>query len=263
MIYIPVEKGAVIPLDGSTKETHLDRAQKTAQAGLYAQAMSGYIAWLADRWNDLTRNAQVQVAAYTRAARAMFPSGQSRLTDYYAILALAIDLALRYAADCGAIEQPEAEPLAEIYRHELIEMLRAQSARVAAESPVIKFWEALQDLLAQERICFAPRLSTGYIKPERATLVGWFDPADAEEPRVYLLTNAALAEAKAYWKRLDESFDVSSDALRRQLRQQGYIARRGSDHYERNTYINKEKGRKRTLWLDPKALQEKAGVALG
>jgi hypothetical protein len=94
-------------------------------------------------------------------------------------------------------------------------------------------------------------------------LVGWLDPADAEKPLVYLLTNAALAEAKAYWKRLDESFDVSSDALRRQLRQQGYIARRGSDHYERTTYINKNRDRERTLWLDPKALQEKAGVSIG
>jgi hypothetical protein len=261
MIYIPVEKGSIIPLDGSTDESDLDRAQKRAQSGLYAQAMSGYIAWLAERWEDMERDTHAQITAYTRAARAMFPSGQSRLTDYFAIMAVAINLALEYAADRGAIEQHETAPIAEIYRHELIEMLLAQSTRVAAESPVIKFWEAIQDLLAQGHVYFAPRLATEYIKPDRSELIGWFDPEGTEDPKVYLLTNGALAAAKAYWHALDESFEVSSDALRRQLRQQGYLAKRGGDHYERKTYISKTAGRTRTLWIDPDALQEKSGIS--
>ena len=93
--------------------------------------------------------------------------------------------------------------------------------------------------------------------PEHATLIGWYD-----DERAYLLTNAALTEAKRYWEGLDERLDILTDAFRRILQQQGYVDQRADRQMERTTYINKETSRTKTLWLDLDAMRDQAGVVL-
>ncbi len=258
MIYVPVEAGQIIRPD-STGETPLDIAQQKAMEGLYAQAMAGYIAWLARRWNRLEEELPQEIEHHSRVARGLFPPGQSRLTDYYGILVVAVRLALEYAADHEAITEQDVETLWEIYRLELVELLRSQSERVAAQSPAVKFFQALNDLLAQEKVYFAPRRDPSFIPPDRAELIGWYDD---EKDRVYLLTNVALAIVKDYWQALDERFDTLADALRRELWQHGYVAERDGRNIEKKPYINRDVGRVRVLVLDARVLREKAGLIL-
>ena len=253
-IYVPVDPGSIIA-GNSDEENKLDKAQKNAQAGLYAQAMGGYIQWLAGQWEHLMATVPEEIELESRAGRTFFPSRQSRLADYYAILAVALHQMLRYAAERGVISDREAAMKETTYKQVLIDLLRSQGARVASQSPTVKFWNALNDLLAQQEVYFAPRLDTAYIAPEHAALAGWYD-----EEYVYLLTNAALKEVKAYWSSLDERLDILSDAFRRILQNEGYVARRADSQLERKTYINSEIGRKRTLWLDRQAVEEKGGV---
>ena len=255
MIYVPVEKGQVIKT-GGPGESDLDLAQRQAMSGLYAQAMAGYVGWLAARWQQLREELPARIQASGRIARDLFPSGQARLTDYYGLLIEAIRLALTYADAHGAISG-DVEALLEVYRFELIKLLHAQSERVAGESPVIKFWSAISDLLAQEKVYFAPRLGESFAPPERSTLIGWYD-----KEYVYLLTNAALTQVKAYWQGLDERFDTLTDALRRELWQQEFVAQRDERQYERVTYI-RGKSHTRTLWLDADALLERTGIDPG
>jgi hypothetical protein len=252
MIYVPVEKGEVIRTDGAG-ESDLDAAQQEAMDGLYAQAMAGYVTWLAERWEMLREELPGRVQAASRTARQLFPSGQARLTDYYGLLIEAIRLALIYADVHGALPGG-VEASLEAYRFALIELLRSQSERVAGESPVVKFWSAIADLLAQEKVYLAPRLDDGtFITPNNADLIGWYD-----ESYVYLLTNAALAQVKQYWEALDERFDTRTDALRRELWQRDYVAKRTERQFERKTYVQGK--RKRTLWIDPQVLSERTGI---
>ncbi|MBN1661610.1 MAG: DUF927 domain-containing protein, partial [Anaerolineae bacterium] len=261
MIYIPVEAGQVIQVDDKDNgaETELDKAQRQAMDGLYAQAMAGYVAWLARNWERLEEEVPDRIERASRAGRALFPSGQSRLSDYYGLLATAAGLALEYAGHYGVLTQDDVELMTEICRHHLVELLRSQAERVDTQSPVLKFFQAVADMLAQGKIYFAPRKDMTFIPPERAELVGWYD---GEQGQVYLLTNAALTLAKSYWQALDERFDTLADALRRELWQQGFVTSRDGSHFEQKPYINRQAGRVRVLVLNGRALREKMGISL-
>jgi hypothetical protein len=258
-VYVPVEAGEIIKADVQG-ETPLDGAQRQAMAGLYASAMAGYVVWLARRWDELAEELPRRIDRASRAARALFPAGQSRLTDYYGLLVSAAHLALAYAADHGVLTADDVAAREEAYRMELVDLLRSQSDRVDAQSPAVKFFQALEDLLAQRKVYFAPRQDETFVPPERAELIGW---TDAERGWVYLMTNVALARAKEYWQALDERFDTLADALRRQLLQQGYVARRAKGQLECKLYINRKMGNKRVLVLDVQTLREKAGISVG
>ncbi|MBU0495142.1 MAG: DUF927 domain-containing protein [Chloroflexi bacterium] len=264
MIYVAVEAGQVIqPDQPANGDTPLDRAQHQAQQGLYAQAMAGYVIWLACHWDRLARELPESIAQYSRLGRGLFPAGQSRLTDYYGLLAATLHTVLAYATDSGGCNADDAAVIGEAYRHALVDLLRSQSDRVAAQSPVLKFWQALSDLAAQSKVYFAPRLSEDYVPPYQAELMGWYDQEQGQITRIYLLTNVALSQAKTYWAALDERFDTLGDALRREMWQQGLVVERDGGQMERKCYINRQAGRQRVLLIDPLALREHCGFALG
>jgi hypothetical protein len=50
MIYIPIERGDILPMEGEPMREALNLAQTHAQGGWYAQAMSAYVQWLASNW---------------------------------------------------------------------------------------------------------------------------------------------------------------------------------------------------------------------
>jgi len=222
------------------------------------QAMAVYIRWLSEHWEELETEIPEYAAQEARLGRALFPAGQSRLADYYALFAITGRLLMRMYQEMGAIDAAQAHVLQEENRQVMIDLLRNQGQRVAAASPASKFWQAISDLLAQRRAYFAPRRTVAYPPPDHATLIGWYD-----EDRAYLLTNSALTEAKRYWEGLDERLDILTDAFRRILQQQGYVDQRADRQMERQTYINKDVGRARTLWLDIDAMRNQAGIVLG
>ncbi|MBU1751472.1 MAG: DUF927 domain-containing protein, partial [Chloroflexi bacterium] len=264
MIYVPVENGQVIQPD-TTGETPLDVAQQQATSGLYAQAMAGYVVWLARHWDRLAKELPRTVEVASRSARGLFPTGQSRLTDYYALLTTTLRLVLEYAVEQGGQTSSDVEVILEVWRLALVDLLRAQSGRVEEQSPVVKFFQALSDLLAQRKVYFAPRQNDTFVPPLGAELVGWYDArSPGATPRVYLLTNAALLQVKEYWRTLDERFDTLGDALRRELWQYGFIAERSGDgkHFEKYAYINRDVGRLRVLILDPRVLRDRVGFVL-
>ncbi len=261
MIYVPVEYGQIITQSDDGAPTDLDHAQARAQAGLYAQAMAVYIAWLAREWERLEATLPEQFERETRRGRPLFSVTQSRLVDYYALLTVADRLALTCFAEAGALSTSDAESLAEAHRLTLVQLLQGQGERIAAQSPVLKFWQAMDDLLVQEKVYLAPRgQAPDFIPPAKAELVGWYD---REEPRVYLLTNACLAHVKSYWDALDERFDTLADALRREMWQQGYVAERGDGrHLEKKCYVGRGVGRPRVLVIDAECVRQKTGIVL-
>jgi hypothetical protein len=134
MICVPLDAGQVIQNNSHGQETKLDKAQRRAMNGLYAQAMAGYVAWLARNWNRLEQDLPGQIEQAGHAARALRPAGQSRPANYYALLATATGLALDYAREHGVLNTRDARTLTESYHYELFELLYSQAERVTAHT---------------------------------------------------------------------------------------------------------------------------------
>lgn len=260
-IYVPVQKGDILDEAGSTETTDLDRAQQQAMDGRYAEAMAGYVQWLIERWDDLEDDLPAALKHLSREARGKITVNQNRLYDYYSLLMAAIRLALRYAVDVGVLNKYEAEIREEQYEQVIVTVLENQGERVDSESPVRKFWEAVADLVAQEKVYFGPRLKLDYTRPAHADRIGWYD----EEPNgnVYLKTTPALAHVKEYWKSVDEPFATQADALRRYFDQHGLITNRAKRQYEEKQYINKKLRDERVLWLSKQRLQAEFDLTFG
>lgn len=253
-IYVHVQRGQVIKHTNGSDETMLDHAQQQAQSGKYASAMAGYIQWLAQNWQWLQDEFPVRVEKHSRMVRPHLPQNQSRLTDYFGVLATSVDIALRYAVDAGALNKYDAEVRQEQYHQVLIDLLLAQGNLVSNENPVTKFWEAISDLLARGIVHFAPRLDAEFRDPDRSDKIGWYDD-DQAGGYVYLMDRTALKYVRQYWQDIGEPFATHADALRRYMDQQGLLAET-DEQFAPSKYINKAVGRKRCLLVPKGRLRE-------
>ena len=267
MIYVPVDRDD-IPISGDGCGP-LDRAQTLAGAGsgLYAQAMSAYLRWIAGNWEALGKQIEADYAAADIAARSQFPSDQSRLVDYYATLSTSVRSALRFALQHQAITQAQAAALYQEISAAFVELLTSQGRRVSGQSPVIRFFEALSDLLAQSRVYLDPRLSprgaTPPLPPSGAQMIGWYGFDEENQPHLYLLTNACLQVVKEYWERVGESYDTLPDALRRQLAQADVLQQRDPRQVEASVWIGSANRTQRVLVVDvSRASRLMSGVTL-
>ena len=149
---------------------------------------------------------------------------------------------------------------------ELITLVDNQSARVAEQSPVLKFFQALDDLITGGQVQLLARTTRNGVGEDVATqtergvqLIGWKVP---EERRVWLLTSQALIAVKEYWAGLDERIDTLADALRREMWQFGYVPERDDAQLEITKWVNKTVGNKRVLIIDSDKVRENFGVDL-
>lgn len=264
MIYVPVEPGEVkVSEDGNGLLDHAQAAAGATGPGLYAQSMAAYVRWLARHWEVMAETLAAEYEAANQFARKQFPSTQSRLMDYYAVMLIGARSGLRFALRCGAITQAQHDAWAkEKFPAALVDLLSRQSERVGQQSPVKKFIEALADLLAQGKCYLAPRVGEEQTPPgPGAVLVGWYEDSP---PLVYLLTNACLQLARDYWQKVGEPMDILPDALRRELDQGHLIARKDDKgkQYECKLWMGKAYGNRRALVIDSDKAEELTGVSL-
>ncbi len=255
MIYVPVEYGQILSGDNAA----LDQAQAHAESGLYAQAMSGYVVWLIRNWDRLAVEVPQRIEKVSREARSLFPTEQSRLTDYYALLVVADRLALEYTASAGALTEEEAGVFAECHRAAIFDVLIQQKERVSGQSPMYKFFMALSDLRSQGKVYLHAKGNADPDRPDVAK-VGWYDP---QSTTIYLAGELALQQVKAFWRALDEMFDSGTDAIYRELSQAGYIKANENDgRYTRQVWMSSREKTQRVLTLDSQLVYEKTGFVL-
>jgi hypothetical protein len=224
MLYVNVEHGQIMQRNGSGA---LDQSQKAAQAGAYAMAMSAYLRWLAANWQRATELYQTLVEDGARTAR-VNSQLQNRLPDYYAVLDAAQQIALRAYYELGYISAYDMDRYGLENSEALLQVVAGQAEKIALESPVRKFLEAISSLLTRGKLYLAPRtIQVEYIPPERAEHIGWFEPFDSGV--VYIDPEICLTHAKEYWRGLDENLDILPDALTRQIAQVGLLKERGQD----------------------------------
>jgi hypothetical protein len=236
MLYIPVAPGDILPIKGDrTTRPSLDLAQRQAEAGLYGQAMAAFLQWLAANWE---RAVALFLEIIEEAALTARNSNvQNRLPDYYANLDAAQRLALLAFYEMGVLSASEAADIQHLNGEAILEVVVSQAERIATESPVRKFFEALNSLLERQKVYLAPKTAkVTFTPPQQADLIGYFDPND--ETVIYLNDDACLEHVREYWAKLGENFDTTKDALRRQISQiEGLVARRDAKNILYKTWI--------------------------
>jgi hypothetical protein len=259
MLYIPVVRSDVFdPPYGD----RLDAAQLQAQQGLYAAATSAYLQWLISKWAWVNEQLPEMIEASVNVIRQACPQLQNRLPDYFGLLNACQALALRCWQDLDVISGYEAAQELAANKEALKTLVVEQAAKIAAESPVKKFIEAISSLLERSKIYLAPSTTTDvrYEPPLHADLIGWYNPRQPDV--VYLSTDVALAAAKEYWRDLDEHLDTLPDALRRQIEQAGLLKERDnrSSQVEVSKWIQGKT--RRVMALDTNRISDLYGCCL-
>lgn len=215
----------------------LSRCQDDGAEGLYAQAMTGFLVWVAGRYEELTELRPRRLQELRSLATA---SGQHRRTPgIVADLALGLETFLRFARDVGALSEAEALALWERGWAALGEAAAAQVEHVASADPTRRFLELLASAIASGRAHVAsedgtepeaPRswgwrertVGTGdYVRDEWQPLgnqVGWLS-----EGQLYLEPDAAYKAAQG--AATVEGLSVQPRTLWKRLKEKGLLVR--------------------------------------
>jgi hypothetical protein len=223
---------------GSLSWERLTSCQRDAAAGLYAQALAGFVWWLASRYQDMRQSLPAEVAHLRGLA---YRSGQHRRTpDMVANLAVGLHYFLAFAQDAGALTPTEAETLWHRGWRALGEAAAAQAQHQAAVEPVARFLELLSAVVASGRAHVAAADGAepptpeawGWRKVEMGTgdhqrnewrpqgqRIGWVEGED-----LYLEPDAAFAAAQGLAKEQGDHLSVTLYTLKRRLKERHLLA---------------------------------------
>lgn len=153
----------------------LTPAQRTADEGVYAQAMAGYVQWLAEQY-ETAEDWPAQLKAELgegRDAVAKDVKGHSRAPEAVAGLLLGLRWFLRYARQIGAITQEEWTAIYQRCRTALLDGSAVQSAETKSLSAEAIYLKAIRTALTSGRAYLADLNSDGVPPRTEATRWGW------------------------------------------------------------------------------------------
>lgn len=127
----------------------LTRCQSDAAQGRYAAAMTGFIGWLAPRYDAI--QARIRASTDARRQTSAGPIGHGRTAENVHQLRLGYDLLLEFAAEVGAISSKERADLAQ--RGEAVWPILGGSQRVHLEDSdqALRFLELLDQAISSGR----------------------------------------------------------------------------------------------------------------
>jgi hypothetical protein len=145
----------------------LTRCQSDARNGLYAQAMSGFMQWLAPRYGEvrdsLTETIQAMRMGLERRSHL-------RTATIEANLLVGAELFLAFAEDVAAIDSSTRHELWARFRRGIAEAAEAQEAQQHASEPTHRFLELLRSATTSGEAHFA---TAGGEPPDEANAWGW------------------------------------------------------------------------------------------
>jgi hypothetical protein len=222
--------------------------QGDAAAGRYAEALAGFVRWLAPQYGDLCARLPGERARLRE--RALTGSGSSRTPGIVADLALGLKLFLDFAVSAGAVTRAERDALARRGWQALRAAGAAQAEHVQAAEPTALFLRLLAAALASGRAHVAgpdgsvpsnfgawgwrPKIiGTGiHARDEwepQGRRVGWLDGPD-----LLLEPEASYAEAQELARHQGEALPVSARTLWKRLRERRLLAS-WDERRQRNT----------------------------
>jgi hypothetical protein len=149
--------------------TVLTECQAAASQGLFAQAMAGFLRWMAARYDGLPTLLRRRTAELrTRAASA--GASHRRTPTIVAHLAFGLEVFLSFAQGIGALSEFEVRELRDRGWTALGEAAGAQVEHLSTADPVRRFFELLASALASGRAHVASLEGT---EPETPSTWGW------------------------------------------------------------------------------------------
>jgi hypothetical protein len=257
---VVVEVGA-----GDVDVAALTAMQATAEAGALAEALAGYVSWLARQKNSF--------AARERNLRAEARGPHARTPENVAALMLGVETAFRFATDVGAIEPAEAARLKSEAWSTLLGLAEAQAAFLRTESPIERFVSLITAVVSS---CRGHIASVDADEPTSAESLGWREVARDREGApilrgqgrcigwikgndLYLEPNAAYAEAQELARVQHATIPVAQQTLWKRLDEQGLL--KSKDPGRHTTKKQVAGTRMRVIHLDAGTLFENADVA--
>jgi hypothetical protein len=223
---------------GDVNTAWLTACQKDAAAGRYAQALAGFLYWLAPQYADVRGRLLQEQAELRDAANA---DGQhARTPGIVADLALGLRYFLEFARQSDAVSLSETAALWERGWNALTEAAGEQATHISAAEPTNLFLRLLLSALGSGRAHVAdpegqqPRDAASWgwrLKPigtgeqareewqPQGKRIGW-----VEQDRLYLEPDAAFAEAQRLAGEQGDSLPVSARTLNKRLFERGLLA---------------------------------------
>lgn len=174
----PSAHARILPMRFTPTTVNLEMlTHAQGKAHRYAHAMSGYLLWLRDRWDQLERDIPDYFRRCRTRAREAAESHTARLTDAISRNYTALHTALRYAEDIGAVSDRQAEAVRSDAWNNLISLAELQDQEVKKEDPVKRFCGLLEELIHARRAWLTPVGSHNedLDMPASAEKVGWVD----------------------------------------------------------------------------------------
>jgi hypothetical protein len=222
----------------------LTKCQRDANGGLYAQAMSAYLQWLAPRY--ATRSQQLPSALAEWRAEAASSAQHKRTPEIVAHLQVGLCRFLQFARSVGAVSEEQARELKNASWRALGVAAAAQNSYQRAEDPVRRFLELIRSALSTGR-AYLTDSKNGYSETRKGDAIGWKSDA-----MVFLDPDAAFATAQKLAQEQGEFLSVGQKTLWQRMRDRGLLARSDS---ERNSFRVTIGGRRRpVIALSPRTL---------
>jgi hypothetical protein len=198
-------------------------AQKDASTGIYAQAMAGFIQWLAPQYKVVRAKLPAEIAELRDLAQG---SGQHRRTpEIVANLALGLRYLLRFAQEVGAITAEEGGKLSTDGWKALGQAAAAQAHHQAASEPTERFLQLLGAAIASGTAHFASPSGDAPETPEawgwrrhmlgsqpQGRRAGWVDGTD-----LYLEFDAAYSVAQAMGQSVGDGLTIQPQTLLKRM----------------------------------------------
>ena len=224
--------------DGDLDWERITNCQEDAAAGLYAQALAGFIWWLSLQYEEVQENLRGQL---NELREQVFQKGMHKRTaSIIANLALGFRYFLAYAEDIGAVNEEERQVLWKRCWSALGEAAAAQHRYQSASDPVERFLELLRAAVTSGRAHLAgpdgaaPKSpqAWGWERDKRSDIwrakgdrIGWIESED-----LYLEPQAAFTVAQRMARDSGETLPIGSKTLHKRLDEKKLLKTKERDH---------------------------------
>ena len=223
LLLLELSKGAISPIK-------LQECQRDAESGLYAEAMSDFIRWIAGRYEERRAALAVRAAELRRNLRDL---AHARTAEMIANLQAGFEAFLKFAHACEAVDSAEQKHLA-VQSWEALQMVAAAQAKHhLATEPTARFLDLLRASMTSGRAHFQ---TTEAGRPERSPescgwrfdsqnwksqgdCIGWVDCEN-----IYLEPNGAYRVIQIMARDMNEPFATSPQTLKKRLSEKGLLA---------------------------------------
>jgi hypothetical protein len=141
----------MMPLHISRDSVDLDKlTEMQEKSGRLSHSMSGFISWIAERFNDIGKQVYDEFLAYQRLLQSKRSHG--RTIEQAAWLQAGISTFTRFAVDSGAMTVFERSEILEESIGIFSELLSLQTEQLKNENPATQFMDGLREMFRTQRV---------------------------------------------------------------------------------------------------------------